>query len=152
MAVVPATIGQPAVAARSDGGGVELGEHVVQSSTDVPAVARRQVGQHLLQPEHLHGGDPARCQDGAEFGWLGDLVVGTEEEMRVAGGGEDALSVLRKVRSLTDATLVLKRGPMGCIVFPGAIPDRIEDGIVGRGFPIEVHNVLGAGDAFMAGL
>ena len=80
-----------------------------------------------------------------------DLVVGTEEEMRIAGGGEDALSVLRKVRSLTDATLVLKRGPMGCIVFPGAIPDRIEDGIVGRGFPIEVHNVLGAGDAFMAG-
>ena len=40
---------------------------------------------------------------------------------------------------------------MGCVVFPGAIPDRIEDGIVGRGFPIEVHNVLGAGDAFMAG-
>lgn len=80
-----------------------------------------------------------------------DLVVGTEEEMRIAGGGDDALSVLRKVRSLTDATLVLKRGPMGCVVFPGAIPDHIEDGIVGTGFPIEVHNVLGAGDAFMAG-
>jgi 5-dehydro-2-deoxygluconokinase len=71
--------------------------------------------------------------------------------MRIAGGGDDALSVLRKVRSLTDATLVLKRGPMGCVVFRGAIPDRIEDGIVGKGFPIEVHNVLGAGDAFMAG-
>jgi len=80
-----------------------------------------------------------------------DLVVGTEEEMRIAGGGDDALSVLRKVRSLTDATLVLKRGPMGCVVYPGAIPDSIEDGIVGTGFPIEVHNVLGAGDAFMAG-
>jgi len=80
-----------------------------------------------------------------------DLVVGTEEEMRIAGGGDDALSVLRTVRALTDATLVLKRGPMGCVVFPGAIPDRIEDGIVGKGFPIEVHNVLGAGDAFMAG-
>ncbi len=80
-----------------------------------------------------------------------DLVVGTEEEMRIAGGGDDALSVLRKVRSLTEATLVLKRGPMGCVVFPGAIPERIEDGIVGTGFPIEVHNVLGAGDAFMAG-
>ncbi|MCB1500937.1 MAG: 5-dehydro-2-deoxygluconokinase [Bauldia sp.] len=80
-----------------------------------------------------------------------DLVVGTEEEMRIAGGGDDALSVLRKVRSLTAATLVLKRGPMGCVVFPGLIPDRIEDGLVGKGFPIEVHNVLGAGDAFMAG-
>jgi 5-dehydro-2-deoxygluconokinase len=28
----------------------------------------------------------------------------------------------------------------------------MEDGIVGQGFPVEVYNVLGAGDAFMAGL
>ena len=40
---------------------------------------------------------------------------------------------------------------MGCVVFPGDIPSAIEDGIVGRGFPIEVFNVLGAGDAFMGG-
>ena len=40
---------------------------------------------------------------------------------------------------------------MGCVVFPGAIPARIEDGIVGAGFPIEVYNVLGAGDAFLSG-
>ena len=47
--------------------------------------------------------------------------------------------------------IVLKRGPMGCVVFPAAIPDKIDDGIVGRGFPIEVYNVLGAGDAFLSG-
>jgi len=40
---------------------------------------------------------------------------------------------------------------MGCIVYDGPIPDDLEDGIVGRGFPIEVYNVLGAGDAFMSG-
>jgi 5-dehydro-2-deoxygluconokinase len=80
-----------------------------------------------------------------------DLIVGTEEEMRIASGGDDALSALRRVRALSRATLVLKRGPMGCVVFPGEIPARLEDGIVGQGFPIEVHNVLGAGDAFMAG-
>ena len=40
---------------------------------------------------------------------------------------------------------------MGCVVFPGAIPDRLEDGIRGPGFPVEVYNTLGAGDAFMAG-
>jgi 5-dehydro-2-deoxygluconokinase len=40
---------------------------------------------------------------------------------------------------------------MGCVVFPEAIPDAVERGIVGRGFPVEVFNVLGAGDAFMAG-
>ena len=40
---------------------------------------------------------------------------------------------------------------MGCVVFPGEIPESVDDGIVGRGFPIEVFNVLGAGDAFMGG-
>jgi 5-dehydro-2-deoxygluconokinase len=58
---------------------------------------------------------------------------------------------LRAVRALTAATLVLKRGPMGCVVFPGAIPDDLDQGIRGAGFPIEVYNVLGAGDAFMSG-
>ena len=41
---------------------------------------------------------------------------------------------------------------MGCVVFAGAIGDRrFEHGVVGPGFPVEVFNVLGAGDAFMAG-
>ena len=40
---------------------------------------------------------------------------------------------------------------MGCIVYDGPISDDLEDGIVGKGFPIEIYNVLGAGDAFMSG-
>ena len=80
-----------------------------------------------------------------------DLVVGTEEEIMIAGGAEDALAALRAVRALTRATIVLKRGPMGCVVFPGAIPNAIEEGVKGPGFPVEVYNVLGAGDAFMSG-
>ena len=80
-----------------------------------------------------------------------DLIVGTEEEVHIAAGTEDTLEALRRVRELSRATIVLKRGPMGCVVFPDAIPERLEDGIVGKGFPIEVFNVLGAGDAFMAG-
>jgi 5-dehydro-2-deoxygluconokinase len=80
-----------------------------------------------------------------------DLIVGTEEEVHVAGGTEDTLAALRKIRSLSAATIVLKRGPMGCVVFPDAIPARLEDGIIGKGFPIEVYNVLGAGDSFMSG-
>jgi len=39
---------------------------------------------------------------------------------------------------------------MGCVVYDKEITS-LEDGIVGRGFPIEVYNVLGAGDAFMSG-
>ena len=80
-----------------------------------------------------------------------DLVVGTEEEIHIAAGTEDTLEALNRIRAVSAATLVLKRGPMGCVVFPGPIPASLDEGIVGRGFPIEVYNVLGAGDAFMAG-
>jgi 5-dehydro-2-deoxygluconokinase len=80
-----------------------------------------------------------------------DLLVGTEEELMIAGGADEPLAALKAVRALTKATVVLKRGPMGCVVFPGAIPDAIEDGVKGPGFPVEVYNVLGAGDAFMSG-
>ena len=80
-----------------------------------------------------------------------DLVVGTEEEIHIAGGSTDTLTALKRLRELTQGTLVLKRGPMGCVVFESAIPDSLEDGTQGPGFPVDVYNVLGAGDAFMAG-
>ena len=80
-----------------------------------------------------------------------DLIVGTEEEVHIAGGSEDTLEALRKIRSYSNGVIVLKRGPMGCVVYPAAIPNALEDGIIGQGFPIEVYNVLGAGDAFMSG-
>nr|WP_274626846.1 5-dehydro-2-deoxygluconokinase [Mesorhizobium shangrilense] len=80
-----------------------------------------------------------------------DLIVGTEEEIRIASGADDVLGALKAIRAQTDATIVLKRGAMGCIVYDGPISDDLEDGIVGDGFPIEVFNVLGAGDAFMSG-
>ncbi len=80
-----------------------------------------------------------------------DLVVGTEEEVLIASGESELLPALKTIRALTPATIVLKRGPMGCIVYGGEISDDLEDGIIGKGFPIEVYNVLGAGDAFMSG-
>lgn len=80
-----------------------------------------------------------------------NLVVGTEGELHIAGGSEDTLEAIATIRALTRATIVCKRGPMGCLVFPGAIPARLEDGISGPGFPVEVYNTLGAGDAFMSG-
>ncbi|MCA3555469.1 5-dehydro-2-deoxygluconokinase [Aestuariivirga sp.] len=80
-----------------------------------------------------------------------DLIVGTEEEVHIAAGTEDTLEALRTIRKLSGAVIVLKRGPMGCVVYPGAIPDAPDQGLVGKGFPIEVYNVLGAGDSFMSG-
>ena len=81
-----------------------------------------------------------------------DLIVGTEEEFHIAGGSTDTIQALRAVRKVSGATLVCKRGPMGASAFVGDIPDSLDDGQTGPGFPIEVFNVLGAGDGFMSGL
>ncbi|CUH52109.1 bifunctional 5-dehydro-2-deoxygluconokinase/5-dehydro-2-deoxyphosphogluconate aldolase [Shimia marina] len=81
-----------------------------------------------------------------------DLIVGTEEEFHIAGGSTDTIEALRAVRAVSKATLVCKRGPMGAVAFEGDIPDSLDDGQSGPGFPIEVFNVLGAGDGFMSGL
>ena len=56
------------------------------------------------------------------------------------------------MRAVSDATLVCKRGAEGAVAFEGAIPDSLDDGQTGPGFPIEVFNVLGAGDGFFSGL
>ena len=79
------------------------------------------------------------------------LIVGTEEEFHIAGGSEDTMAALRRVRESTAAVLAVKRGPLVCSVFPDAIPRTIDDGITGAGFPVEIYNVLGAGDAFLSG-
>jgi len=83
---------------------------------------------------------------------LFDLIVGTEEEFHIAGGSTDTIEALRAVRKLTKAVLVCKRGPMGASAFTGKIPETLDEGEMGEHFPIEVFNVLGAGDGFMAGL
>lgn len=83
---------------------------------------------------------------------LFDLIVGTEEEFHIAGGTTDTIAALRAVRAVSKATLVCKRGPMGAVAFTGAIPDTLDEGQSGPAFPIEVFNVLGAGDGFMSGL
>ncbi|MCG6904801.1 MAG: 5-dehydro-2-deoxygluconokinase [Rhodobacter sp.] len=83
---------------------------------------------------------------------LFDLIVGTEEEFHIAGGSTDTIAALRAVRRVSDATLVCKRGAAGAVAFTGAIADTLDEGQAGPGFPIEVFNVLGAGDGFMSGL
>lgn len=80
------------------------------------------------------------------------LIVGTEEEFHIAGGTTDTIAALRAVRAVSSATLVCKRGADGAVAFTGDIPDSLDDGEAGPGFPIEVFNVLGAGDGFMSGL
>lgn len=83
----------------------------------------------------------------AEF----DLIVGTEEEVHIAGGSTDTIAALTTIRSLTNAVIVLKRGASGCAVLDGAVPASVDDLVVHQGPGVDVLNVLGAGDAFMSG-
>jgi 5-dehydro-2-deoxygluconokinase len=53
-----------------------------------------------------------------------DLIVGTEEEVHIAAGTEDTLEALRDHSRSSNAVIVLKRGPMGCVVYPGCHPGR----------------------------
>jgi len=82
---------------------------------------------------------------------LCDLIVGTEEEIHILGGSTDTLSALRAIRSATAALIVLKRGAQGCVCYEGAIPENPLGGLHGPAFEVEVFNILGAGDGFMAG-
>jgi 5-dehydro-2-deoxygluconokinase len=82
-----------------------------------------------------------------------DLLIGTEEEFLIAGGVPgDLLASLRRVREITAAAMIVKLGPLGCCIIAGAVPARLEDAPTSAGERVEVLNVLGAGDAFAAGL
>src|SRR6201988_1201348 len=82
---------------------------------------------------------------------LFDLVIGTEEEFRIAGGQHELIDALAKVRASTSATLVVKRGPLGCTIVDGDVPASLDDLPIQGGVEVEVLNVLGAGDAFASG-
>jgi 5-dehydro-2-deoxygluconokinase len=74
-----------------------------------------------------------------------DLVIGTEEEIHIAAGLEDTSRAIEKVCALSDAIVVVKRGALGCSVFSRNLD------LDHAGFPVEVFNVLGAGDGFAGG-
>ena len=74
------------------------------------------------------------------------LAVGTEEELAAASGSTDVAAGAATVLSSGIEALILKRGAKGSTVFrPNAAPADVAP------FPIEVLNVLGAGDAFASG-
>lgn len=80
-----------------------------------------------------------------------DLIVGTEEEIHIAGGSTDTIRALKSIRELSRATIVLKLGAQGCTVLEGEIPNSEQDFVLHTGVRVDVLNVLGAGDAFMSG-
>jgi 5-dehydro-2-deoxygluconokinase len=90
---------------------------------------------------------PALWDDRAEYPGLArsataaaDLVIGNEVEVEAAAGGPETLL------EAGVSTVVLKRGERGATVFANGEETDVP------GFPVEVVNGLGAGDAFAAAL
>jgi 5-dehydro-2-deoxygluconokinase len=74
------------------------------------------------------------------------LAVGTEEELAAAAGSSDVSQGAAALLACGIEALVLKRGARGSTVFRADAPP-----IDAAPFPIDVLNVLGAGDAFASG-
>ena len=81
-----------------------------------------------------------------------DLVVGTEEEIHIAGGsarhaGRAAPPARADARRRSSSSA----GRWAASSSTARSPTTSRTASTGPGFPVEVFNVLGAGDAFMAG-
>ena len=64
-----------------------------------------------------------------------DLIVGTEEEFCIAANMSDPLAAVIALRQKSTCTLVVKRGALGCTIYPGL---RGAAAIEVPGFAIEV--------------
>jgi 5-dehydro-2-deoxygluconokinase len=76
-----------------------------------------------------------------------DLIIGTEEEILIAGNTVELDQALAAIRALTNAPIVLKRGAKGCAIYLNSLTSPV----TAHAFPIQILNVLGAGDGFMSG-
>ncbi|SRR5579883_1663520 len=76
-----------------------------------------------------------------------DLIVGTEEEIKIAAGVDNIQHAIPIIQQFSNAPIVMKKGEKGCQVYLEKNPP-----LSSRSFPVEVLNVLGAGDAFLSGL
>lgn len=102
----------------------------------------------------------------AEICPLANIIVGTKEEFLVASDQEDTEIIIDNQQmsnpkvfgqieksisyfsSLTDADLIVKNGAEGCNIYTPLCARQQNI----SGFTVKVQNVLGAGDAFTAGL
>ena len=50
-----------------------------------------------------------------------DLVIGTEEEWKIAGGSLDTLQAIENARRIFDGIIVCKRGALGCTIFDDTV-------------------------------
>ncbi len=148
--------------------GTGLSREPSRSATIFAAEAARRAGTRTFLDLDFR---PDQWHDSRAFGVavrrllpLTDVVLGTEDEVRAAAlhgtpdvvvehsqmtgatVGGDLQAAIELVLASGPQTLVVKRGPQGASVF-----DAGGEVIEAPGFPVEVYNVLGAGDAFASG-
>lgn len=76
-----------------------------------------------------------------------DLIVGTEEEILIAGGAGTLREALANIHRMVSAPVVVKTGVKGCQVYLDGSSEPLDT----EPFLVNVLNVLGAGDGFMSG-
>jgi len=148
--------------------GTGLSREPSRSATIFAAERAREAGGQIVLDLDFR---PNQWEDARAFGVnirsvlrLVDIVLGTEDECRavtltdpgqvnvthsqISGAqvGGDLQAAVQAMQPLGPRTIVVKRGEQGATIFEaGASPLAVP------GFPVEVYNVLGAGDAFAAG-
>ncbi len=130
--------------------GTGLSREPSRSATLLAAETARTSGGTVLLDLDLR---PTLWHDPRAYGvvirsalFLVDVVVGTEEEVAAAAGVEEVPAAARRLLRLGPKAVVTKQGPRGSTVYlPRGEP------VQAAPFPVEVVNVLGAGDAFASG-
>jgi len=148
--------------------GTNLSREPSRSATIFAAERAREAGARVVLDIDFR---PDQWHDARAFGVairsvlrLVDVVVGTVDEVNAAvladqehvrvehtqmsdaRVGGDVESAVAQLLVLGPSAAVEKRGPQGARVWPaGAAPVEVP------GFPVEIQNILGAGDAFAAG-
>lgn len=79
------------------------------------------------------------------------LVVGNEDEFRVMAQADRLEDALKTMRNRVSAPLILKLGGNGAMWIDADSPDSFDEIPIVPGYPVNVLNPVGAGDAFLAG-
>jgi 5-dehydro-2-deoxygluconokinase len=151
--------------------GTNLSMEPSRSATLFAAELARQAGTKVVLDIDFR---PDQWHDPRAFGVvlrtalrLADIVIGTEDEINAAMLTDvshieltdsvsdtqvkgDVEQAIRKMLSMGPEALLQKKGSQGVCVHLVDKQDEIEK-IDAPGFPVEVTNILGAGDAFAAG-
>ena len=138
--------------------GTGLSEEPSRGATFFAAESARAAGTRVVVDLDYR---PVAWQDPRAFGPAvrallrgAHLAIGTEEEVQAAAGaGADEAELDRSVRTLLATgieALILKRGGRGATIYRLAGDGRITGEDVAP-YPVNVLNVLGAGDAFASG-